>query len=80
VARIEFIRKKNNGACCDVKKKMVVRYMTVLTQLFVTMKDILPFYNFSNEDGPKIANQLSKKAPQQPRRCTLKNMEFKMKC
>ena len=56
----------------SAEKEMVVRYMTVLTQLFVTMKDILPFYNFSDKDGPRIANWLSNKAPRLPRQCTLK--------
>ena len=51
---------------------MVVRYMTVLTQLFVTMKDILSFYNFLGKDGPRIANWLSNKSPRLPRQCTLK--------
>ena len=72
VARNEYKRKKNNNACCDVEKEMVVRYMTVLTQLFVTMKDILSFYNFSDKDGPRIQNWLSNKSPRHPCQCTLK--------
>ena len=46
--------------------------MTVLTQLFVIMKDILSFYNFSDKDGPRIANWLSNKSPRNPHQCMLK--------
>ena len=45
---------------------MVVRYMTVLTQISVTMEDILSFYNFSDKDGPRIVTWLSDKSPQHP--------------
>jgi hypothetical protein len=45
-ARKEYIRKHTNDACSSIEKEMVVRYMTVLTQIFVTMKDILSFYFF----------------------------------
>jgi hypothetical protein len=55
-ARKEYMMKKSNDAFCGAEKEMVVRYMTVLTQLFVKMEDILPFYNFSDKDGPRIAN------------------------
>ena len=68
----EYKRNQSNDACCDVEKEMVVRYMTVLTQLFVKMEDILSFYNFADKDGPRIQNWLSNKSPQHPRMCTLK--------
>jgi hypothetical protein len=71
-ARKEFIRKTKIKAFCEAEKEMIVRYMTVLTQLFVTMQDILLFYNFSDKDGHRIANWLSKRAPRIPRLCTLK--------
>ena len=50
------MRKKSNTAFFGAEKEMVVRYITVLTQLFVTMKDILPFYNFSDKNGPRITS------------------------
>ena len=68
----EFKSKQSNDSCCDVEKEMVVRYMTVLTQLFVKLEDILSFYNFSDKDDPRIANWLSNKSPRHPRQCTLK--------
>jgi hypothetical protein len=71
-ARQEYMRKDTNEACCGIEKEMVVRYMTVLTQIFVAMKDILSFYNFLGKDGPRIANWLSNQSPRHPRKCTLK--------
>ena len=73
-ARKEYIRKHTNDACSGIEKEMVVRYMTVLTHLFVTMKDILSFYNFLGKDGPRIANWLSNKSPRLPSQCTLKKI------
>ena len=60
-ARKEFIRKTQIKAFFEAEKEMIVRYMTVLTQVFVTMKDILLFYNFSDKDGPRIENMVVKK-------------------
>ena len=69
------MRKKSNTAFFGAEKEMVVRYMTVLTQLFVTMKDILPFYNFSDKDGPRIQSWMSNNSPRHPQMFTLKNAE-----
>ena len=55
-ARKEYMRKDANNTCRGIEKEMVVRYMTVLTQIFVAMNDILSFYNFLGKDGPRISN------------------------
>ena len=65
-------RKESNYLCYDVEKEMVVRYMMVLTQIFVKMEYILSVYNFSDKDGPKIQSWMSNKPPRNLRLCTLK--------
>ena len=79
MAKNEYKRKQNNKECCDVEKEMVIRYMTVLTQIFVIMDDILLFYYFSDKDGPRIQRWISNKSPRYPLLCTLKKLKFKMK-
>jgi hypothetical protein len=75
-ARKKYMRKDANDTCHGIEKEMVVRYMTVLTQIFVAMKDILSFYNFLGKDGPRIAYLLSNQSPRRHfRKCTLKKRE-----
>ena len=54
MANREYERNQVNLVTKILEKKMVVRYMTVLTQIFVTMDDIISFYNCSDKDGPRI--------------------------
>ena len=54
MAKREYERKQLNTATKSLNKEMVVRYMTVLTLIFVIMDDILSLCNFLDKDGPRI--------------------------
>ena len=80
MANREYERNQVNPVTKILEKEMVVRYMTVLTQIFVIMDDILSFYNFLDKDGPRIQSWMSQGTPSLPWLCTLKKLKFKMKC